>query len=75
MERYKNLQGNSGIASYRIGRDSIIVAFRTGATYKYNYAVTGKEHIQNMKILAREGRGLSTYISRYVKDRYAEQLS
>jgi hypothetical protein len=75
MERYKNLQGDSGVASYSFGRDSITITFRTGATYRYNYAVTGKEHIQNMKILAREGRGLSTYISRYVKDRYAEQLS
>ena len=75
MERYRNLQGNSGIESYSFGRDSIIITFRSGDTYKYNYAVTGKEHIQNMKILARAGRGLSTYISRYVKDRYAEQLS
>lgn len=75
MERYRNLQGNSGITSYTIGRNSIIVAFKGGHTYKYNYAVTGKEHVQNMKTLAREGRGLSTYISRYVKDLYAEQLS
>lgn len=75
MERYKNVQGNSGITSYSIGRDAIVVAFRGGHTYRYNHAVTGKEHIQNMKKLARDGKGLSTYISRYVKDRYAEQLS
>ncbi|MBT1687122.1 hypothetical protein KK078_11160 [Fulvivirgaceae bacterium PWU37] len=75
MDRYKNLQGNSGITSYSIERDSIIVAFKGGHTYKYNHAITGKEHVQNMKTLAREGRGLSTYISRYVKDLYAEQVS
>jgi hypothetical protein len=75
MERYKNLKGNSGIMSYDIGRDSIIVTFRGGHTYRYNYVVTGKAHIEKMKKLARQGIGLSTYISRYVKDRYAEQLS
>lgn len=75
MKRYKNLQGNSGIMSYSIGRDSIVIAFRGGHTYKYTYAVTGKEHVQNMKLLATEGKGLSTYISRYVKDLFAEQLA
>jgi hypothetical protein len=75
MERYKNLNGNSGIMSYDIGRDSIIVMFRGGHTYLYNYVVTGKVHIEKMKKLARKGIGLSTYISRHVKDRYAEQLS
>jgi hypothetical protein len=75
MERYKNLKGNSGIMSYDIGRASIIVTFQGGHTYLYNYAVTGKVHIEKMKKLAREGIGLSTYISRHVKDRYAEQLS
>jgi hypothetical protein len=75
MERYKNIQGNSGIASYSIGRDSIIVAFLGGHTYKYTNGVTGKEHIKNMQQLAREGKGLATYISRHVKNRYAEQLS
>jgi hypothetical protein len=75
MERYKNIQGHSGITSYSIGHDSIIVAFQGGHTYKYTTDVTGKRHIQTMQKLAREGKGLATYISRHVKDRYAEQLA
>ena len=74
MERYKNLNGNSGIASFEIRHDSIVVQFKNHSTYLYNAQVTGRDHIEEMKKLAQSGQGLATYISRYVRDKYAAQL-
>jgi len=71
MERYKNLNGDSGVVAYALGRDYIEVRFRDGPVYTYTYEQPGREDVERMKILAKAGRGLSTYISTVVKDRYA----
>jgi len=34
----------------------------------------GAQHVARMKQLAEEGRGLATYINRYVRDNYARKL-
>lgn len=73
VERYKNLSGNSGVAAYEIGEDSIKVEFRDGHRYLYTYQSAGKENIEHMKELAITGRGLNTFISRYVRKRYASR--
>jgi len=70
MERYLNLSGDSGVGGYKIGVDYILVQFHTGMFYRYSYARAGRHHVERMKILAAAGRGLSTYISRHVYDRY-----
>lgn len=74
MTRYRNLSGNSGVLAYKIGEDYIIVEFQEGGTYLYNYKRPGKNKVERMKELAIAGRGLSTYISRHVKDNYASKL-
>lgn len=74
MIRYKNLGGDSGVASYAIGADSIEVAFQDGSVYLYTYISTGREYIERMKVLAIAGRGLNAFINRYVKKRYAAKL-
>lgn len=74
MKPYKNLSGNSGVTAYEIGEDYIKVKFRDGDVYLYNYSVTGKFNVERMKKLAEEGKGLSTFISRYVKDDYASKF-
>jgi len=74
MKRYKNLSGDSGVLSYETGKDFIKVEFRDGDVYLYNYYRPGRDKVERMKELAEEGRGLSTYISRYVKKKYAEKL-
>jgi hypothetical protein len=71
MVRYKNLEGNSGVWAYEEGEDYLKVQFIGGDLYIYNNKVTGRQHIEKMKVLAIRGRGLSTYISKIVKDRYA----
>lgn len=71
MKKYLNRSGNSGVTYYEIGKDYIKVLFiDMDKTYLYNYIKPGKVHVEKMKKLAVKGLGLSTYISRYVKENY-----
>jgi hypothetical protein len=70
MERYRNLDGDAGVAAYEIGRDYIRVRFVEGAVYRYTVASAGLQAIEEMKALARAGKGLTTFISRHVHDAY-----
>lgn len=74
MAWYKNLGGDSGIDSYNVGLDRIIITFNTGASYEYTYHSAGVDHIENMKSLAKQGQGLNSYIYKYVKKRYSRKL-
>ena len=74
MKRYKNLEGNSGVTGYETGSDTITVEFGHSTAYLYTYASAGKQAVEKMKELALAGKGLSTYISRYVKDKYETKL-
>ena len=74
MRRYGNLSGNSGVTAYEIGSDFITVEFRDGSTYSYTNSITGLSNIEIMKRLAAKGSGLSTFISRHVKDKYAVKV-
>lgn len=73
MERYKNLGRNSGVVSYEISHDSILVVFNDGKKYLYNYSATGSADVEKMKSLAVAGQGLNSFISRVVKKRYASK--
>ena len=70
MKRYLDKAGNSGVESYQVSTDTIRVKFKTGQTYTYSYRSAGAQHIEQMKLLAEEGRGLATYINKYVRDNY-----
>ena len=71
MERYRNASGDSGVSGYEIGPDYIAVKFSgTFRTYTYSYRKAGRNHVEQMKILARNGSGLNTYINKYVKHLY-----
>ncbi len=74
MERYKDLDGDSGVSAYEIGNDSIKVQFKDGAIYLYNYGSAGREKIEKMKALAVSGDGLNSYIDTNVKKEYAAKL-
>ena len=75
MERYLNLGGDSGVSAYEIEAESITVRFSTGATYIYTYQSAGASNIEEMKALAKIGRGLNSFINTRVKYRYASRLS
>jgi hypothetical protein len=74
MRAYGNHKGNSGVSAYKIGSSYIDVRFVDGPVYRYTYASAGKENVEHMKLLAKEGQGLSTFISTTVRDDYAGKL-
>ncbi|HYD90134.1 MAG TPA: hypothetical protein VEA37_01445 [Flavobacterium sp.] len=75
MIRYKNLEGHSGVTGYEAGPDRISVQFTDDRVYLYTYKSAGIHTIENMKRLARAGKGLSTYISQKVKDKYEKIIT
>ncbi|HYG53199.1 MAG TPA: hypothetical protein VD905_20005 [Flavobacteriales bacterium] len=70
MKKYKNTSCNSGILAYETGRDFILVQFTDGEKYRYSYKIPGKKHVDEMKKLAAAGKGLATYINKYVRERF-----
>ncbi len=73
MQIYKNLGGDSGVESYEIGTDYIMVKFKkTVRLYTYSYASAGKEAVELMKVMAKNGEGLNEYINKYVRDKYVK---
>ena len=70
MEQYRNLNGNSNVRAFFIGDDYIDVLFDGGEVYRYSYRSAGSDKIEQMKKLARQGRGLNSFIMRYVKMSY-----
>ncbi len=74
MPAYLNLSGKSGIISYEIGDDFIEVTFKDFSVYKYNQIRPGKAGVDHMKILAKSGSGLNSYISSVVKKNYYKKI-
>jgi hypothetical protein len=74
MTRYKNLAGDSGVAAYATTDESITVHFQDGSAYRYTNASAGRWNVDRMKALADHGRGLNTFITAHVKDKYAAKV-
>jgi hypothetical protein len=74
MERYQNRGGDSGVVGFEIGDDSITVQFRDNSLYLYNSIRPGQVTIDHMKMLARAGQGLNSYISRTVRKNFYQKL-
>lgn len=71
MERYRNLGGDSNVASYDAGDDYIRVRFNDGKTYLYTYLSAGSANIERAKMLAQAGRGLNSFINLHMRKKYA----
>ena len=67
MERYMDINGDSGIYGYEIGTDYIKVQFKDGSIY----SSAGQSHVETMKILAKSGDGLNSYINKHARKLYA----
>jgi hypothetical protein len=70
FKKYKNTE--SGVTAYEIGKDCIRVVF-SDMIYLYSYKTPGKQHVEKMKELARQGNGLSTYISQNIREQYEDK--
>ena len=72
---YKSPTPNTGVLSYELFPDAIIVDFKHSEyRYLYNGDAPGLVHVRAMSRLARQGRGLSTYINQHVREHYAARL-
>jgi len=73
MERYRDIDGDSGVAEFENGPDFIRVKFKDGSVYLYTYASAGSNNIEQMKKLAVAGDGLNSFIIKNVRKRYAKK--
>ena len=66
MTPYNSKSGKkSGVKAFKIGKDYIMVLFdHSNKVYIYNYSVTGRSMVEEMKSHALTQKGLSTYISK-----------
>jgi hypothetical protein len=64
MEKYLNFTGESTITHYEIGDDYIILKYKKDLS-EYTVSRNSKKHIDEMKVLAKKGNGLSRYITKH----------
>ncbi|MEZ0233087.1 MAG: hypothetical protein ACAH12_09630 [Methylophilaceae bacterium] len=74
MEKYKDLNGDSGVSGYEITPTWIRVQFKDGSIYEYDNNKPGLVHVNKMKALALAGDGLNSYIGLVVKKNYARKI-
>lgn len=74
LQPYANRSGDSGVVGYVIAGEAIVIAFTGGDCYLYDPVRPGADHVRRMQELATAGRGLGTYVSRHVRDRYRARL-
>lgn len=68
MQRYADINNDSGVVGYEIQATSITVWFDGRASpYTYSYARAGQLYVERMKQLAQSGDGLNAYINNNVK--------
>lgn len=68
MQKYADINNDSGIDSFEIKDVSITVLFKgTNKLYIYSYSRAGQDHVEQMKKLALAGDGLNAYINENVK--------
>jgi hypothetical protein len=72
MERYRNINGDSGVTYFEIGPDWIKVWFNED-WYLYTYASAGSNNIEEMKRLAAAGEGLNAFINKNVNKSFASK--
>ena len=71
MQKYIDIDNDSGVDSYEINLTSITIKFEeTAKLYTYSYASAGQPHIEHMKRLAASGDRLNSYINHNVKSHF-----
>jgi hypothetical protein len=74
MQKYQTANPDTGVIGYETGASSISVQFRDGSVYLYTNESAGAAAIAEMKILAKKGEGLTTYINQHVREHYDSKL-
>ncbi|MEQ8304263.1 MAG: hypothetical protein RIB47_12790 [Cyclobacteriaceae bacterium] len=74
MEIYSE-NARAGVHKYEMGADYIVILFHNASyEYKFTYESAGKVAVEVMKKMAQQGRGLSTFVTTQVKDKYASKI-
>ena len=73
MKKYKNSE-EGGVSAFEISENDIILEFKDGRKYLYNYLKPGKVHVEKMKILAEADNGLTTYVNQHVRENYYKRI-
>jgi len=71
LQAYGNRHGGSGVRAFSILGHTLSVEFSNGAVYDYRRRDVGVRRFEAACAAARKGRGLSTCISRHLRDRFA----
>jgi hypothetical protein len=74
MQPYKNLSGSSGVVAFQIGDQHIDIEFEGKQRYRYDYTKPGQQEVETMKVLAKSGKGLATFINQNIRDRFSTKL-
>ena len=74
MKTYKNLSGKSEVAAYELEKDGVRVSFTNQSLFRYSNQSAGRENVSKMKVLAQAGKGLGTFITSTVKDKFARKI-
>ncbi len=71
MQRYADIDRDSGVMGFDINDTSITVYFKkTTRPYIYSYRKAGMHHVEQMKRLAVAGDGLNAYININVRNSF-----
>lgn len=73
MQKYKNLDGDSGVEEFETGSDRITVKFKGGAEYTYTNQSAGAENVRQAVALAEGGEGLNAFIMKNMRTKYASK--
>ncbi|MFL6588282.1 MAG: hypothetical protein ACJ8GV_15560 [Luteimonas sp.] len=71
LQPYSNRHGDSGVRAWAATGDTLSVEFVDGAVYEYRLQDISPRLFTAACAAARAGRGLSSCISRHLRDRYA----
>ena len=74
VRKYKNLSGDSKVATFEIAKDGVTVGFKDNSVYRYTNQSAGPANIGKMKTLAEAGKGLGTFITASLKDRHLRRV-
>ena len=71
MQIYLDINHDSNVEAFEIGPDYIDVKFHgTAKIYRYSYRSAGRDNVERMKRLARNGDGLNSFINTNVRYGY-----
>lgn len=61
---------SAGVTEYAPYKNGIITLFQDGRYYFYDSDSPGVKHVREMLVRAKQGKELTSYINKYVREKY-----